>query len=123
MVDSLYLSTMSNHFNQVVKKISGKEISFNYNKAILAYLFLILGIYYFVISELKEDNLYDKLRDALILGLVIYGTYDFTNGAIFKEYDYYTSIIDTVWGGTVFSLVTLIIWTLISYKKVDFNFN
>lgn len=114
LIDYFYLSSMSNHFNQVVTRISGEGITFNYPKAIIAYFFLVLGMYYFIINDLEKDNLVEKIRDAIILGLVIYGTYDFTNGAIFKEYDYLTSVIDTTWGGTLFGLVTLTIWYIIN---------
>ena len=42
----------------------------------------------------------------MILGWVIYGTFDFTTGAIFKDYDLNTMLMDTVWGGILFGLVT-----------------
>jgi len=112
LIDYFYLSTMSSHFNQVVKRITGDGIVFNYQKAIIAYFFLVLGMYYFIIKDLSKDNFYQKIQDAIILGLVIYGTYDFTNGAILKEYDYLTSIIDTTWGGILFGLVTFVMYKL-----------
>jgi uncharacterized membrane protein len=51
--------------------------------------------------------------DAFLLGLVIYGTFDFTNMALFKKWSLTTSIIDTLWGGTLFALSTYIIKKLI----------
>jgi len=109
VIDYFYLSFMSQHFKALVKKITKEEMIFSFDKAVLAYLFLNLGLYYFITYNLTKENSTQKIIDAIILGLTIYGTYDFTNGVIFKDYDYYTSIIDTTWGGVLFGLITLII--------------
>lgn len=109
VIDYFYLSFMSQHFKDLVKKITKEEMVFSFDKAVLAYLFLNLGLYYFILHDLNKTNYQQKIIDAVILGLSIYGTYDFTNGVIFKDYDYYTSIIDTTWGGILFGLITLVV--------------
>lgn len=113
-IDYFYLSNVSDHFNILIQKITKEKMTFNINRAIIAYFFLILGIYYFIIKNINKDNIKQKLKDAFILGIVIYGTYDFTNGAIFKDYDLQTSIIDTIWGGTLFTIVTYSIFHLLN---------
>lgn len=107
IVDYPYLFFSSNHFKNVVKKITKEDMVFDYKSAIGAYLFLVIGIYYFVIKDLNNNNLKEQLIKASILGLSIYGTFDFTNGAIFKDYDFKTMLMDTLWGGMVFPLVTI----------------
>lgn len=106
LIDYFYLSSVSAHFSNLIKKITKKEIVFNYEKAIGAYVFLIFGLYYFILHNINKNNLKTKIIESIILGLVIYGTYDFTNGAILEDYDYYTMITDTIWGGVLFGLVT-----------------
>ncbi|ADO67459.1 hypothetical protein crov425 [Cafeteria roenbergensis virus] len=113
LVDSIYLSRVSSHFTSLVKKITKENLIFNLPKAVGAYLFLILGLYYFILKDITEENLKDKIISAMILGWVIYGTFDFTTGAIFKEYDWNTMILDTTWGGVLYGLVTYITFKLV----------
>lgn len=112
LVDYFYLSNVSSHFSNLVLKITKEPLEFNLQKAIGAYIFLILGIYYFILKDLNQNNYKQKIRDATILGIVIYGTFDFTNGAIFKDYDYKTMLLDTTWGGVLFGLVTYLVYTI-----------
>lgn len=112
LVDYLYLSNISSHFSKVVLKITKEPMEFNLQKAIGAYIFLILGIYYFVLNDINQKNYKQKIIDSTILGIVIYGTFDFTNGAIFKDYDYKTMLLDTTWGGVLFGLVTYLVYNI-----------
>jgi uncharacterized membrane protein len=106
LIDYTYLSYISKHFSNVILKITKEPMVFNMPKAIGAYIFLILGLYYFILKNINDDNFKQKIMDAMILGWIIYGTYDFTNGAILKDYDWNTMLIDTVWGGILYGLVT-----------------
>lgn len=89
-------------FNSMVKKIQGREISIKTYSFILAYIFLTIQIYYFII----EKNL--PLFDAFLLGMTTYGIFDLTNLTIFKNYSFKISLIDTTWGGILYLLVTVI---------------
>ena len=60
----------------------------------------IFGINYFIIKPKRS------ISDAFLLGLVIYGTYETTNWAIFTKWSVKTVIIDTLWGGILFALTT-----------------
>jgi uncharacterized membrane protein len=66
-------------------------------------IFLILGLYYFIIKPNRS------IKDAFLLGLVIYGVYEGTNYALFNNWSEYIVIIDTLWGGILFALTTFII--------------
>ena len=46
--------------------------------------------------------------EAGLLGLVIYGTFDFTNYAMFKNYDLMVAVMDMVWGSILFMATTYI---------------
>jgi uncharacterized membrane protein len=79
---------------------SPMEIKSHY--AILSYLLLIFGTYYFVYLTIdKENYVKESLIKGFIIGFIIYGVFDFTNLAIFKEFDLRTAIIDMLWGGTL----------------------
>jgi uncharacterized membrane protein len=69
--------------------------------AILSYLTLALGIYYFAVKQ-------NSYLNAAILGFVIYGVYNFTNLAVLKQYEFKTGAIDIAWGTTLCLLVTAI---------------
>ena len=101
-IDMIYLKLSSKHFKTQVKKIQSAELKLNYKYAIMAYVLLVLGLYYFII--VKDNN----ALEAGLLGLVIYGVFDGTNGAILKDWDLKTVLIDTPWGGILFALTTVI---------------
>ena len=41
-----------------------------------------------------------------LYGLTVYGVFDFTNMAIFDNYELPVAVLDTVWGGFICALVT-----------------
>jgi len=75
----------------------------NYLGAALCYIFLIVGINYFIIKPRKS------VSDAFLLGIVIYGVYETTNYALFTNWSIWTVIIDTLWGGLLFASTTYIV--------------
>ena len=101
-LDFIYLSAFSNFFNALVQSIQGSKIKFNLTGAILCYIFLILGLNYFIIAPKRS------LTDAFLLGLVIYGVYETTNYAILKNWKLEAVVLDTLWGSVLFALTTKI---------------
>ena len=102
-LDALYLNLFKNYFNKQVQNIQGSEIKFNYLAAVICYIFLIIGLNYFIIRPHRSVN------DAFLLGIVIYGVYETTNWAIFKNWSVLSVILDTLWGGIAFALTTFIV--------------
>ena len=116
LLDSVYLSACSNFFNKVVKNIQGSNLKLNIYGAIICYIFLIFGLNYFVLLDKKLDYK-KKLRNSFLLGLVIYGVYEATNIAILKNWTWEALILDTIWGGVLFVLTTLL--TIQILKKLN----
>ncbi len=102
-LDSVYLSLTSSLFGQMVAKIQRTSMQFRLGGAAMVYLFLTVGLYYFIIRQRRSA------LDAGLLGLVIYGTFDFTNYAILKNYDIAIAIMDTMWGAILFATTTFIV--------------
>ena len=46
---------------------------------------------------------------SFLLGLVTYGVYDFTNLALLSKWQLFTAVTDTLWGGTLFYLTTVLV--------------
>lgn len=94
---------MKNYFNNQVQRIQGSPIKINYLGTALCYIFLIIGINYFIIKPHKSVN------DAFLLGIIIYGVYETTSYALLKNWSIITVIIDTLWGGLLFATTTYLI--------------
>jgi uncharacterized membrane protein len=110
-LDSIYLSFMKTYFDNQIRSIQGSNIQMNLTAAILCYISLVFGIYYFIIKDNKP------LYQAFLLGLVIYTVYEFTNWSLLKSWKLTTVIIDSLWGATLFTLTTAIIYFI--YSKLN----
>jgi uncharacterized membrane protein len=109
VIDSIYLTLIKGFFNKQIKTIQGSDIKLNYLGAVICYPIMIFGLYYFIIKNKKNyKNNYQMIRDASILGWVIYGVYESTNLAVFKKWDLKTVLVDGIWGGILFGLTTYI---------------
>ncbi len=107
LIDSVYLMSLSGYFNTLVKNIQGKKITMKMLGAVLCYLFLIIGLNIFILQNGQyEKDLEKRVLYAGLLGLLVYGVYETTNYAILDNWDFKTVIIDTLWGGILFSLTT-----------------
>jgi uncharacterized membrane protein len=103
VIDSAYLSLMKGYFMNQVKNVQGTPLKINFLAAAICYIFLILGLNYFIIKPRRS------VQDAFLLGLVIYGVYETTNWALFSKWSSLTVIMDTLWGGTLFAATTFIV--------------
>jgi len=98
-VDSVYLSSVSGYFNKQVRSIQGSDLVLKIFPTFLCYVILSMGVYYF--GVVKKLN----LMEAFFLGIFVYGVYETTNMAIFKNWRWLTVFMDTVWGGVLFASV------------------
>ena len=103
VTDFIYLKNFKDFFGKQIKSVQGSEIKVNFLGALVCYIFLIIGINYFIIKPRKS------VQDAFLLGLVIYGVYETTNYALFKNWSILTVIIDTLWGGILFAFTTYVV--------------
>ena len=102
-IDSIYLNLIKGYFNKQIQMVQGTEVKMNFLGVALCYIFLITGINYFIIKPHKSA------REAFLLGVIIYGVYETTNYALFNKWSLLTVIIDTLWGGVLFSSTTFIV--------------
>jgi uncharacterized membrane protein len=103
ILDYIYLGFMKSYFEKQIQLIQGTPLKVNLLAAFICYIFLITGINYFIIKPNRS------VKDAFLLGLVIYAVYETTNLALFSKWSWLTVIIDSLWGGTLFALTTLIV--------------
>lgn len=103
VLDFMYLNITKNYFSNQVKSVQGTPIQMNFLGTIICYLFLIIGLNYFIIKPNRS------VQDAFLLGLIIYGVFETTNLAIFKNWSYISVLLDTTWGGVLFALTTYLV--------------
>lgn len=106
-IDLAYIYSKSEYFGRYFEKIQGSPLKTQPLKAMMAYILLVIGLYYFVIRE-KRPMTY-----AFLLGVFVYGVYDLTNYATLEKWTLRFVITDTLWGGVVFSLSTYIIYHIL----------
>lgn len=106
LLDAIYLTTFRDFYNSQIRSVQGFDVKMKIIPAILVYILLVFGLNYFILNEKRP------IRDAFLLGLVIYGVFDLTNMAIFDKWNIKSVVIDTMWGGILFALTTLITYRL-----------
>ena len=106
ILDSAYIHLMTGYFKKQVKDVQGSPLELNFVGAALCYVFIIFGLNYFIIKNRKS------VKDAFLLGIVIYAVFELTNLALFKNWHILSVLIDTLWGGILFGLTTGIVYKL-----------
>ena len=106
IIDFLYIWNINDLFKDMILNIQGSPMKLNTGSVILSYIFIMIVYNYFIVKDSRG------VFDAFILGLCIYGIYEFTNKAIIKNWRTSAVILDTIWGGILFALTTLI------YQKI-----
>ena len=103
LIDSIYLSLIGGYFKNQIKNVQGSPLKVNYLGVAVCYVFLVIGLYYFIIKPHKSAS------DAFLFGLVIYGVYETTSYALLSNWSIFTVFMDTLWGGILFALTTIVI--------------
>lgn len=103
-----------NKYNALIKSIQKDTIPTNFVKLSIVFLFIILAVVVFMVPCIERDmvNLnpvMNALKNGGLLGLAMFGLFNFGNYALFKNWNLYTAVIDTLWGGFVFFVGALII--------------
>ena len=106
ILDFIYISINKKAFEHQVADIQRVALKLNLVGAILCYIFLAGGLYYFILMKKRP------VLDAFLLGLVIYGVYETTTYAMFKKWSPYLATMDTLWGGVLFATTTYLTYKL-----------
>ena len=108
LLDSVYIYSTSNMYKNQILNIQGSDIELRPVSTIICYLFIILGLYYFILRKRRPS------WEAFLFGAVIYGVYDATNHATIKKWSPYLATIDVIWGGTLFLITTELTYMIIN---------
>ena len=105
-VDSVYLYNIAGVFGQMIQQIQRSPLQIQWSGAAVCYLALTGVLYWFIIKPRRPAT------DAAILGAAIYAVYESTSYATLKGWNVTIAMVDTVWGGVLFYIVTRLIYWL-----------
>uniref|UniRef100_A0A6C0DK65 DUF2177 family protein n=1 Tax=viral metagenome TaxID=1070528 RepID=A0A6C0DK65_9ZZZZ len=106
ILDFIFIGINKKAFENQVAGIQRTAMIVKPVSALICYIFLIFGLYYFIIRQKKS------IMDAFLFGLVIYGVYETTSYTIFKKWSPTLATIDTIWGGVLMALTTWLTYSL-----------
>jgi len=104
LLDAVYLMIMKDTFKKQIELIQKSPLELNMYAGAVCYIALAIGLYYFIIKDKKP------VRDAFLLGLVIYTVYETTTMALFKDWQLKNAVIDSIWGGVLFATITQLLY-------------
>lgn len=112
ILDSIFLTIISGYFDKQILAVQKEPLHVNIWGAAICYTFLVIGVYYFIIRR------GETLLNAFLLGIFVYGVYEYTSYALLKNWKIETTLIDTFWGGILFMLTALIVYKIKSLYGV-----
>jgi uncharacterized membrane protein len=106
LLDACYITLTKSAWDIQIASVQRVSMQIRPVGAIVCYILLILGLYYFILRTRRSP------LDAFLLGILVYGVFDSTNYAMFKKWDWKIAVMDTLWGGAVFALTTVAVYTI-----------
>lgn len=116
LFDVVWISINLNIYNNAVKSVQGSDLTTRLGSAAIVYICMYIMIVWLILPnivatvETNKGNInkvWACIRYGGLAGLLIYGIYNFTSHAIYTQYPLSVAIRDTVWGGTLFTIICL----------------
>ena len=108
VLDYIYLTSTSGIFKKSIEDVQKSPLKLRPGPTILVYIFIFTMWYKFIYSVRKMYRLKENVWRGFLLGFFTYGIYELTNYAIFNNWTIHGVIIDTLWGGILYALITFI---------------
>ena len=116
VVDVPYLYLNLDLYKKTTLAISGKGYTNRYYSALIVYIALAFGLLVLVIPRIstnKDTSIKQRILESIMyggaFGVASYATFDFTMHFMFEKWDLGVSIMDSIWGGVLCSIVSFII--------------
>ena len=98
VVDLPWLMLTSDKVQKMIRSIQKSDLQLRFAPAAVVYIALAY------LATLPKNP-----KDAFLLGLCTYAVYDFTNLATLKNYSLEFAIMDSLWGGILFTILFYIL--------------
>lgn len=106
ILDFIFIRANKKIFEDQVISVQRTALQMKPLGAIACYIFLLIGLYYFIIRRRRS------IGEAFLLGLIIYGVYETTTYTLLKNWNIRTVLIDSLWGGVLFGLTTFLTYQI-----------
>lgn len=117
-LDGIVLTSLKKMWNTTVMNVQHHKLVFNMKYAFVSYILLVYGLYFFVYKHITKKNwVNESIINGFIFGLIVYGVFDMTNLAIFKNYSLFTGLIDMLWGSLLMSITSFLTYYLLEIRK------
>lgn len=122
VLDVAWIAMNVSAYSSVILKVQKSPVRLRTDYAIIAYLFILFSVIYVAIpfttqsikkgDSIRSISIETKLLKSFIyggaVGFSIYGIYNFTSLAIYKDLDSTMGIIDTLWGTALYTITTFV---------------
>jgi uncharacterized membrane protein len=106
-------------YSKTILEVQKSPVRLRNEHAIITYIIILFSIFYvaipFTTQNIKnidaisvENKLLKSFMYGGAVGFSIYGIYNFTSLAIYKDMDSSIGIMDTLWGTTLYTLTTFV---------------
>ena len=106
VLDYLYLTSSSGIFKKIIEDVQKSKFKIKVYPTIVVYILIFFMWMKFIYSVKKRYSLKENIKRGFLLGFFTYGIFEFTNYAIFSKWTLQGVILDTVWGGVLYGLIT-----------------
>jgi uncharacterized membrane protein len=122
VLDVAWIAMNVSAYSSAILKVQKSPVSLRTDYAIIAYLFILFSVIYVAIpfttqsikkgDSIRSISIETKLLKSFMyggaVGFSIYGIYNFTSLAIYKDLDSTMGIIDTLWGTALYTITTFV---------------
>ena len=121
LLDFVWIGSNLGMYSKAVKAVQKSDMVVNYYYAFVAYVIVLFSSLFIAIPFTKlhldkNDDIVEKMWKSLLyggtVGLAIYGIYNTTCLAIYKDYSASVAVYDTMWG-IVLNTTVVFIYTLL----------
>ena len=119
LIDSIYLFSLKKIHSKVISTIQNEPLNVKYKYASIFYLIAPLAYTNFIKtlsksqSNSKKNILIQLLKYGSLMGLLMYGTFDATNLALFNKYPEWYALMDTAWGMIAISIASILTFKIV----------
>lgn len=106
---------MKTQYLQMFADVQGKKVKMRYTSAALAYILMYFAFITIVLPLLQTKEarsnspVHNALRYGALFGFFVYGIFNATNYALLENYDKTIAVADTLWGASLYGIVTFVV--------------
>ncbi len=114
LLDAVWLTAIAPTSRKVVASIQGTPMQIRWIPAAVVYLLIAIAVVY--LAVLSASSTLEAAGRGAVLGLAMYGVYDFTNHATLTAYPLPYAIADTAWGTFLCGVTAAATYGVLHYK-------